>query len=71
MNVSAQRMFNISALSETVSGPGFAVTVPQHVSARGSRAFVVTDAGYREKNRTCEEIIRRVAAGTHAKPSRT
>ena len=47
MSVSAQRMFNISSLSETVSGPGFAVTVPQHVSARGSRAFIVTDKGVR------------------------
>nr|MBU6203711.1 hypothetical protein [Acidobacteriota bacterium] len=43
--VSAQRMFNLAALSETVSGPGVAASLPQHVLARGKRAFIVTDQG--------------------------
>ncbi|MFM8417962.1 MAG: iron-containing alcohol dehydrogenase, partial [Actinomycetota bacterium] len=45
--VSAQRMFNLSALSETVSGPGVAASLPQHVLARGKKAFIVTDQGVR------------------------
>ncbi len=45
--VSAQRMFNLAALSETVSGPGVAASLPQHVLARGKRAFIVTDQGVR------------------------
>jgi len=45
--VSAQRMFNLSALSETVSGPGVAASLPQYVLARGKKAFVVTDQGVR------------------------
>jgi len=43
--VSAQRMFNLSSLSETVSGPGVAASLPQHVLARGKKAFIVTDQG--------------------------
>ena len=45
--VSAQRMFNLSALSETVSGPGVAASLPQYVLARGKKAFIVTDQGVR------------------------
>jgi alcohol dehydrogenase class IV len=45
--VSAQRMFNLAALSETVSGPGVAASLPQHVLARGKKAFIVTDQGVR------------------------
>jgi len=45
--VSAQRMFNLAALSETVSGPGVAASLPQYVLARGRKAFVVTDQGVR------------------------
>jgi alcohol dehydrogenase class IV len=40
-------MFNLSALSETVSGPGVAASLPQYVLARGKKAFVVTDQGVR------------------------
>ena len=45
--VSAQRMFNLAALSETVYGPGVAASLPQHVLARGKKAFIVTDQGVR------------------------
>ncbi len=45
--VSAQRMFNLAALSETVSGPGVAASLPQYVLARGKKAFIVTDQGVR------------------------
>lgn len=45
--VSAQRMFNLAALSETVSGPGVAASLPQHVLKRGQKAFIVTDHGVR------------------------
>jgi alcohol dehydrogenase class IV len=40
-------MFNLSALSETVSGPGVAASLPQYVLARGKKAFIVTDQGVR------------------------
>jgi len=45
--VSAQRMFNLATLSETVSGPGVAASLPQYVLARGKKAFIVTDQGVR------------------------
>jgi alcohol dehydrogenase class IV len=45
--VTAQRMFNLAALSETVSGPGVAASLPQFVLARGKKAFIVTDQGVR------------------------
>jgi len=45
--VSAQRMFNLATLSETVSGPGVAASIPQYVLARGKKAFIVTDQGVR------------------------
>ncbi|MFZ9422956.1 MAG: iron-containing alcohol dehydrogenase, partial [Ilumatobacteraceae bacterium] len=45
--VSAQRMFNLAVMSETVSGPGVAASLPQHVMKRGQKAFIVTDHGVR------------------------
>lgn len=45
--VTAQRMFNLAALAETVSGPGVAASLPQHVLSRGRKAFIVTDQGVR------------------------
>ncbi|MEY3615808.1 MAG: hypothetical protein RLZZ518_809 [Actinomycetota bacterium] len=45
--VTAQRMFNLASLSETVSGPGVAASLPQFVLARGKKAFIVTDQGVR------------------------
>ena len=45
--VTAQRMFNLAVMSETVSGPGVAASLPQHVLKRGKKAFIVTDQGVR------------------------
>jgi alcohol dehydrogenase class IV len=46
-DVTAQRMFNLAVSPETVSGPGVAVSLPQHVLKRGKKAFIVTDQGVR------------------------
>ena len=45
--VTAQRMFNLAVSPETVSGPGVAASLPQHVLKRGKKAFIVTDQGVR------------------------
>ena len=46
-DVTAQRMFNLAVSPETVSGPGVAASLPQHVLKRGKKAFIVTDQGVR------------------------
>ena len=45
--VTAQRAFSLTASTETVSGPGVAASLPQHVLKRGKKAFIVTDQGVR------------------------
>ncbi|MEY4400525.1 MAG: hypothetical protein RL072_390 [Actinomycetota bacterium] len=45
--VTAQRAFNLTSMTETVSGPGVAASLPQHVLKLGKKAFIVTDQGVR------------------------